>query len=161
VFPALSRSLTIEPNPELAEPIARSAEALGVDNSHFVGVAWSSDTLVRGRHLMSGMFAIEEAPDGDIPAKSIDRLAGEEPFDFIKMDVEGTERQVIAGARKALSRARCVAMAAYHLPADLRTLPSAVEKDGEAWNLAFNHYSQTFDDSIFYLWRQSAQAAKR
>lgn len=160
VFPELVRSFTIEPSQEMAPSIAAVATRLGISNTNYAGAAWSRASRLNARLIFNGMLVIEEASDGDIPTETLDALLGEEVFDFIKMDVEGTEAAVIEGGTQSLRRAHCVAIAAYHLPRDLVDLPrllsdalgSAVGED-EEWRLAFAHYSQVFDDSIFYAWR--------
>ncbi len=90
---------------------------------------------------------------GPVAAKPLDDLLGDEAFDFIKMDVEGAEARVIDGGRKALHAARCVATASYHLPDDLIAIPARMDSVRKDWRIAFAHYSQSFDDSIFYFWR--------
>jgi FkbM family methyltransferase len=160
-FPQLSRSLTIEPNPELAPSIAAVASRTGVANRTFSGAAWNRGARLSARRLFNGMLVIEESEAGSIPADALDTLIGEEPCDYIKMDVEGTERQVLDGGRNALRSARCIAVAGYHLPGDLTDLPAFLgdilggfSADGPGgWRLAFAHYSQVWDDSIFYAWR--------
>ncbi|MGZ3273397.1 MAG: FkbM family methyltransferase [Caulobacteraceae bacterium] len=160
-FPKVSRSFTIEPNPDLAEPIAAVAARNGIDNINYVGAAWSHPTRLSARQLFSGMLVIKESDTGDIAAETLDKLLGGEAYDYIKMDVEGTERAVLDGARESLGKAHCIAVAAYHLPHDfielqaqlVRLLGPFNDPGGNGWRLAFAHYSQVFDDSIFYAWR--------
>jgi len=163
-YPALTRSFTIEPNPDMAPAIAAVAERLGVTNTNFVGAAWSHDTNLSAWTMFNAMLVIEESEAGEIHAKSLDKLLAGESFDLIKMDVEGTERAVLAGGVETLSRAKCIAFAGYHLPHDLFHLPCQLgeilgaplgTENPEGWRLAFAHYSQVFDDSIFYAWRDS------
>jgi FkbM family methyltransferase len=160
-FPKVSRSFTIEPNPELAEPIAAVAARNGIDNTNYVGAAWSHATRLSARQLFSGMLVIEEADSGGIAAERLDALLKGETYDYIKMDVEGTERAVLEGGEQSLRAARCIAIAGYHLPNDFTDLPRQAQRilgdftaagSGE-WRLAFAHYSQVWDDSIFYAWR--------
>jgi len=156
VFPSLARSFTIEPNPALAPTIAAAAAAAGVENRNYAGAAWSHPTRLGARMIFNGMLVIEEdAAGGDIPAEPLDALLGDEAYDYIKMDVEGSEAQVMDGGRRALRRARCVAAAAYHLPGDLIDLPARMDAivGRSGWRLSFAHYSQSFDDSIFYFHR--------
>lgn len=152
VFPQLRRSFTLEPDPALAPAIAASATALGIDNTHFVGGAWDSDTRLSAR-VADGVFVIEEDSQGSVAARRLDGLLGDETFDFIKMDVEGAEARVMDGGRKSLRAARCVAVASYHLPDDIIALPARMDTIRPDWKIAFAHYSQSFDDSIFYFWR--------
>jgi FkbM family methyltransferase len=162
-FPSLTRSFTVEPNPDLGPAIAATAARLGVANTPYTGVAWSHRTRLQARELPSGMYVIEESVNGEIPAEALDILLQDIAYDYIKMDVEGTERAVLDGAAKSLSRASCVAVAGYHLPHDLIDLPAQIQallgsaldrKDPEGWRLSFAHYSQVFDDSILYAWKQ-------
>jgi FkbM family methyltransferase len=153
VYPQLRRSFTIEPNPELEAEITASATSLGIDNSHYLGGAWDGDTRLGARETANGMLVIEEDSQGSVSARPLDSLLGDEAFDFIKMDVEGTEARVMEGGRKSLHAARCVAVASYHLPDDLIALPARMDAIRPDWKIAFAHYSQSFDDSIFYFWR--------
>jgi FkbM family methyltransferase len=158
VFPQLSRSFTIEPNAAMLPAIAAVAARTGIDNRSFAGVAWSHATRLGARLLFNGMLVIEEDAAGDIRAERLDTLTAGEAYDYVKMDVEGAESAVIAGGVETLKRARCIAVASYHRAADLIELPALLRRKlsdgaGEAWRLSFAHYSQSFDDSIFYLHR--------
>jgi FkbM family methyltransferase len=158
VFPQLTRSLTIEPNAAMAASIAAMAARIGVQNDNFTGVAWSHPTRLGARLIFNGMLVIEEDAAGDIQAETLDTLGDGAVYDYVKLDVEASEAAVIAGGIETLKRARCIAVASYHLPGDLMDLPAELrrvlgEAADTAWRLAFAHYSQSFDDSIFYLYR--------
>jgi FkbM family methyltransferase len=163
--PEVRRSFTIEPNPALQAAVSQTATDIGVRNTHFVGAAWSRESRLDANELASGMFVIEESPSGAIAAQRLDALLAGEQFDYIKMDVEGTEREVIQGGENAITSAGCIAVAGYHLPRDLIDLPRQLaglfggsfgETNTAGWRLAFGHYSQVLDDSIFYAWRHRA-----
>ena len=50
-----------------------------------------------------------------------------ERVDFIKMDIEGAERNALAGARQTLARWHPrLALSAYHRPDDPEKIPAAV-----------------------------------
>jgi FkbM family methyltransferase len=160
-FPKVSRSFTIEPNPDLARPIAAVAARYGIENTNYVGAAWSHATRISAWQHFSGMLVIEESDTGNILADKLDTLLSGEAFDYIKMDVEGTEREVLNGGQASLRAARCIAIAGYHLPDDFTNIPAQIGQilgglggtgSGD-WRLAFAHYSQVGDDSIFYAWR--------
>ena len=156
VLPALSRSLTIEPNADLAGKIAETAAGLGVANTHYVGAAWNRPARLKAELLFNGMLVIREAEDGDTDAEALDTLAAGESYDYVKFDVEGVEREALQGGAQMLRRARCIAVAAYHLPNDILDLPNqldAILRAADGWRWGFRHYSQSFDDSIFYAFR--------
>jgi FkbM family methyltransferase len=156
VLPGLRRSLTIEPNPELASRVAETAGRLGLVNTHYVGAAWRHRARLKAELLFNGMLVIREANDGDTAAEALDVLAAAETYDYVKFDVEGAEREALEGGAEMLRRARCIAVAAYHLPGDLIDLPNQLDDilpKTDRWRWGFRHYSQSFDDSIFYAFR--------
>lgn len=65
-----------------------------------------------------------------IPLTTIDRLVEELKLprvDFIKMDIEGAERQALAGARRTIGRWKPrLAIAVYHLPGDREAIPNLI-----------------------------------
>ncbi len=65
-----------------------------------------------------------------VPLTTIDRLVAElnlPRVDYIKMDIEGAETRALHGAAETLKRWRPrLAISAYHLPEDPRTIPAAV-----------------------------------
>lgn len=157
VFPGLTRSLTVEPSAEMASAIAAVAGRIGVENRNVVGAAWSHPTRLGARLIFNGMLVIEEDAAGDIQTDTLDALTRGEAYDYVKMDVEGSEGAVLSGGVATLRQARCVAIAAYHLPGDLMDLPVSMDRllgdEAGSWKLAFDHYSQAFDDSILYFYR--------
>lgn len=164
VFPDLTRSFTIEPNPDQAAVLAVVAQRLGLRNTNFVGAAWDHAARLGTRRLANGMLVLDESLAGDIEAQTLDVLLGDEPFDYFKVDVEGSEAKALAGGVRALRWAKCLAVSAYHYPGDLIDLVACVDdltaKDDPPWSLAFAHYSQSFEGSMFYFFR-SATAPPR
>jgi FkbM family methyltransferase len=88
----------------------------------------------------SGQDHVSVDPDGaqrwsKVPLTTIDKLVGElklERVDFINMDIEGAERQALAGARDTLTRHKPrLAVAAYHLPDEPEMLPAVIF---QAWS---------------------------
>ena len=156
VFPGLQRSFTVEPNPELADRIAERARSLGLDNTNYVGGAWRRPARLAATWEADGVLAITEDPHGQIAADTLDNLTRGATYDLVKLDIEATEASALEGATALLQGARCIAIAAYHLCGDLLDLPRQLrgilgEEDASRWN--FRHYSQSFDDSIFYVYR--------
>lgn len=67
-----------------------------------------------------------------IPVATIDALVDDlrlERVDYIKMDIEGAEREALAGAQRTLSKFRPRLMLdMYHRPDDLQVLPALIRK---------------------------------
>jgi len=92
------------------------------------GIWDSDDTLVleRKNHTWADRV-IESGPGPTVEVTTIDHIVSELALprvDFIKLDIEGAERNALAGASGTLSRYRPrMAVAAYHQPDDLEVLP--------------------------------------
>jgi FkbM family methyltransferase len=155
-LPRIHHTLTVEPNPHHVSAIATTAAQLKLENIHYSGASWSRRARLKADLLANGMFVMGESPEGDLAGETLDVLTSGATYDYIKFDVESTEKEALQGASGLLRRARCIAMAAYHLPNDLLDLPNQVDGivgTAHLWRWGFRHYSQCFDDSIFYLYR--------
>lgn len=86
-----------------------------------------------------------------IAAVSLDEILCNTPVDFVKLDVEGAEAQVIKGARRVIENSRPVlALSLYHNPQDLWELPELVFGICKEYNFYIRqHYYNSFD-SVFY-----------
>jgi FkbM family methyltransferase len=79
------------------------------------------------------VFGDQPAQPGDfqIDVTTIDEIVAElnlPRVDFIKMDIEGSERRALAGARETLVRFRPrMALCTYHLPDDPVVVPATVQ----------------------------------
>ena len=157
-FPSLSSSFAIEPNPALAAAIASAAKRTNLTNRIFTGAAWSHKTRLSCHIYASGMMAIAEDAQGTIEAEALDNLTRGERYDYVKLDVEGSEGKALEGGHTLIRNAHCVAVASYHLPTDFIDIPRTIatiagETYEREWRCAFGHYSECFDDSIFYFYR--------
>ncbi len=159
IFPGLESTLAVEPNPEMVSSIGAVAKRNGLSNQVFVGAAWSHKTKLNCYVLPNGMMAVTEDATGAIDADALDNITSLQHFDYVKFDVEGAEAPALEGAKSLLRGSRCIAIASYHLPGDLVDIPNHVGailgSDWESeWRCAFHHYSECFDDSIFYFYRE-------
>jgi FkbM family methyltransferase len=157
-FPGLISTCAIEPNPDLVAGIEATAARLGLANRTFQGVAWSGKARLSVDTLPNGMMVVTEDPAGRIDADALDHIVGNDVYEYVKFDVEGSEIAALDGARALLRRARCVAVASYHYADDLVDIPNHVAelielKRDKNWKCAFHHYSECMEDSIFYFYR--------
>jgi FkbM family methyltransferase len=158
-FPEIESTFAVEPNPELVPRIQAAASHGKFKNTTFVGAAWSHKTKLNCQVFRNGMMTITEDNCGAIDADTLDNITSLQHYDYVKFDVEGSEARALKGAHSLLRGSRCIAIAAYHLPKDLVDIPNRVsvilgsELESE-WRCAFHHYSECFDDSIFYYYRK-------
>ncbi len=131
--------IAIEPAPENLECLRRNLET-EVNERRVVIVpkgVWDKDATLpmfidRGNpaadtFLRSG----DRGSMTTLPLTTIDQITTDlklHRVDFIKMDIEGAERQAIAGGGATLRRFRPrLAIAAYHLPDDQTVLPRLIK----------------------------------
>jgi FkbM family methyltransferase len=133
-----SRVIAIEPAPEnllvLRKNLAAEIAA-GKVTIYAKGVWNKEDTLtmyIDATNSAADSFVRRTDDSGTIqlPLTTVDRLVEElslNRVDFIKMDVEGAERQAVAGAAGTIRRFHPrMALCVYHLPDDADVIPKAV-----------------------------------
>lgn len=106
--------VAFEPLPENADRIRRNAALNGFAVEVIEAAAWDSDT---GVSLVAGDSSSEwrAAPAGSSPSVSLDGFAAaRRPPDVIKIDVEGAEVRVLAGAARILAERRPVVICEVH-----------------------------------------------
>jgi len=87
-----------------------------------------------------------------IPVCSLDDVLTTNPVNFIKMDIEGYEKEALRGARELINNNKpCLAISLYHHPEDLWEIPLLIENicpDTYTYNI-FVHTLNTFESVIY------------
>jgi hypothetical protein len=88
-----------------------------------------------------------------IAAVALDEILPNIKIDFIKLDVEGAEAQVIDGARKMINRCRPVlAISLYHKPNDLWELPELLFDLCPGYDFYIRqHYFNSFESVLYAI----------
>jgi FkbM family methyltransferase len=130
-----SRIVACEPSPANVECIQRTftGELSAGRVILYPKGLWHETTVLRlspGESPAGDSFLRESVNGMELPVTTIDALVSElalERVDFIKMDIEGAERNALQGARASISRFRPrLAVSAYHLPDDPEVLKHEV-----------------------------------
>ena len=92
----------------------------------------------------------------DLPLVKIDSLVENKilsRIDFIKLDVEGSEVEVLQGAQRSISIFQPkMAISLYHKPNDLFEIPLLIRKLFPFYSqVALDHYSIQMGESVFYV----------
>jgi FkbM family methyltransferase len=142
------RVVAIEPEPgnlvcleaNLADEIAQGRVLLvkaGVWNERAV--------LTLNTGYNSGAHSFVEAagsnvPAQELPVRPLDEIVadlGLDAVDFIKMDIEGSERQALQGARETIGRFRPrMAICSYHAPGDPAAIPRIVREANAGYQVS-------------------------
>jgi FkbM family methyltransferase len=86
--------------------------------------------------------------------ESIDALVERDAIgrvDFIKLDVEGCELSALRGAESTLRRFRPrLAIAAYHKPEDLVTIPEYLDSLGVGYRFRLGHFTVHLEETVLF-----------
>lgn len=114
-----------------------------------------SDKL--GKRAYSGQYSFDLHGNQQVPTTCIQVL----PLDLldlpeislIKIDVEGSEGAVIAGARNTIKKTRPkIAICAYHRASDYWKLISDIKAVCPDYKVGMRHYSDILDDTTLYFY---------
>jgi FkbM family methyltransferase len=98
--------------------------------------------------------AVTDSSTGGVKMTSIDdyvRTSGLAKVDFIKMDIEGTERYALEGARRTIERFHPkLAISCYHRGDDLRVPANMICEEVPEYRLYLSHKSPTWHESVLF-----------
>jgi FkbM family methyltransferase len=141
-----SKVVSIEPDPVNLECLRRNfPQEIAAGRVVIVpkGV-WSREqiiTLYAGAENsgMGSMVTDQHAGKVEVPVTTIDKLAAELQLprvDFIKMDIEGAEREALRGAVQTLARdLPRLMLDSYHLPDDMQVLPAIIHQANPRYSM--------------------------
>lgn len=114
--------------------------------------AYSNSGVLRFRtDSRSGSSHINKDGDVEIEVVSIDEMLDGKPATFIKMDIEGAERQALDGAKNTIRRYHPkLAISIYHLADDLWRIPYEIATEYPWYKLYMRHYTQITTETVLY-----------
>lgn len=88
-----------------------------------------------------------------VPVVSLDDFFSSQdslPF-FIKMDIEGAEKEALLGAEKVIRQAKpLLAVACYHKTSDIYELPRTILKLRDDYRFVLRHYVYGYSETVLY-----------
>ena len=98
-------------------------------------------------------FSVERA-ETTVPMRSVDSLTSDglvEQVDFIKMDVEGHELQILRGAERSIRRFRPkLAISLYHRSDDYFRIPEYIQRLGVHYRMYLENYTISDGETVLY-----------
>jgi FkbM family methyltransferase len=142
---ALSRGaakvIAVEPDPFHVECLQRAfcKEIKSRTVEVIQAGAWDSYTQLHF-HSEGVLSKVTDTGETVIETVTVDELAAREPrVDFIKADIEGSERVALRGATRTLAKFKPrLALCTYHLPDDPVVIPAEVKKANPQYSSRFN-----------------------
>lgn len=103
---------------------------------------------------MSGGFSVQGDGENisEVRTVSLDRLL-EEPYTFLKADIEGFEYHMLAGAKQGIRKYRpLLAICIYHNASDMFQIQQLLLSLVPEYHFAVRHHSITFDETVLYAY---------
>ena len=93
----------------------------------------------------------EDASTITVPVRAIDDTPECRDATFIKMDVEGSEKEALAGARDTILRNKPkLAICLYHRNRDFIEIPNWIHKLVPEYKLYVRHHSFSVNETVLY-----------
>jgi FkbM family methyltransferase len=145
-----------EPDESNLYALEATLSNLGLDNIFIVPSAiWSGVEELSFSNLGDGSSGLSEKATTKVQAIDIDSFLMErDEINFIKMDIEGAEKQAILGAQNTIvSSLPHLAISVYHKPCDLWELGLLIESIAPTrYNYHLRMYGhQTFDTILYAI----------
>ena len=82
---------------------------------------------------------------------ALDEVLDKKRVTFIKMDIEGAEREAILGAKKIISEQKPkLAISVYHHPKDILVLPKLILHINGDYTFYLRHYALSTSETVLY-----------
>ncbi|QSO47527.1 FkbM family methyltransferase [Alicyclobacillus mengziensis] len=149
--PSYKRIYIYEPIKEYYEECLQNTRKFNVDNIEVRNAAvtnfngnLSFDVNVKGSSRAS------ELGEVTVPAVSLDADISE-PIQFIKMDIEGSEKQALRGAEQHIKAdTPMLAICVYHLPSDLWQVAQLINSINSEYTFRLRHHQTNTDETVLY-----------
>lgn len=144
-----------EPDYKNIRKIQRNFASRGIERYEIVDKAlWNTCeelTFVENGAADSHIAENEESGLSKIKGIALDDVLGGKKVTFIKMDIEGAEKNGLAGAWRTITAYKPkLAVCVYHKPEDIWEIPDLLLKMRPDYRLYFRHYSGGFGETVLY-----------
>ncbi len=112
---------------------------------------WSSEQTLCFHETGASDSAITEEGEVQIHTARLDDCIGNRKISFIKMDIEGAEKEAILGARHTIESYKPkLAISIYHKPEDIWELPELLLDICPEYRFYLRHYSLRDAETVLY-----------
>ncbi|MDL2263819.1 FkbM family methyltransferase [Synergistaceae bacterium OttesenSCG-928-I11] len=114
---------------------------------------WAHDKLLNFSDVGRASSCVCENGDISISVTSIDNYFNDKTLvpTFIKLDIEGSEKQALLGAKRIISTFKPkLAISVYHRPEDLNEIPEIIKNFNNGYDFYLRHYTESSCDTVLY-----------
>lgn len=115
------------------------------------GAVGKENNILTFDSVQDGSASISEKGNTQVPVFSLDALLANCPVDFIKMDIEGGERNALEGASKIIHQQQpMLATSIYHSITDFFDIPQLIYQLNPQYKLFLRCHNDCFHDAVCY-----------
>lgn len=86
-----------------------------------------------------------------ISVDTLDNLFINTPITFIKMDIEGSEKETLMGAEKLIKKYKPkLAVCVYHKWEDIYEIPQIIKSLVPEYKIHLRHHSASIEETVYY-----------
>ena len=141
-----------EPDGEFFAALRQSVPAAAASRARLYHTALGArEGVARMARLAPAMTSFAAAGDIAVPVGTLDGMLTGRPVSLIKMDVEGAEPDVLAGAEKLIRAQRpALAISIYHRVAHLWAIPSWIAGLDLGYSFSLGFHGRIYSEAICY-----------
>ena len=111
---------------------------------------YSSNTTLTFSKNVAGNSKLDASGKIMVNGVTLDNDISEQ-IDFIKMDIEGSEKEALLGAKRHINQeAPILAICIYHNPGDLWEIPFLIKELNKNYDLYLRHHTTGTDETVIY-----------
>lgn len=152
----LLRVIAFEPDERNLQSLSDRMNRLNIKEDRLLLIQKGSYSKKAVLHFSSSNSSSSISDEGDveISVDAVDSVTGEQDFvSFIKMDVEGSEKESLLGAAKTIQKdSPILAVCVYHKPEDLYELTELIQEltRGAEYRFYLRYHGPDLRELVFY-----------
>ncbi len=152
--PAYKKIYCFEPDKVNFEQLRNNVTKTGIrDIEVYNAGLWSKNDVLCFEKHGDASSHIKAKGEEKINAVSLDSLLNGEKVTFIKMDIEGAEKEALDGAKNTIKKyAPKLAICIYHKPEDIVELPRYISQLVPEYRFKIRHYSTYLWETVLYAY---------
>lgn len=113
--------------------------------------SWNKKTNISFDNDSSASSHIAENLDNKVQAEALDNLFLDIPITFIKMDIEGAEKESLFGTKKIIQKYKPkLAICVYHKWEDIYKIPRIIKSFVPEYKIYLRHHSYSLNETVCY-----------
>lgn len=144
--------IAFEPQKELYNELIRNInnnQVLNID-TYNLG-CWKEKAKLNFSYENLGASHIDDCGEFEIDVNSLDNMFSDVPISFIKMDIEGAEKEVIIGAQSIIKKYKPkLAVCVYHKIKDIYEIPLMLKKIVPEYRIYLRHHNRYVTETVCY-----------